>query len=168
MARFFAFSRSRAPERQKFELQGNHFELTTTSLSGKNSGQRLFWLLLQYEGLILRYTESWTASFHLWNRNRLHLCPLYHRHHLINLLSCYLNISTIVRHDSLLLSEQSVLDTKSAISNHLFCLESSQTMAAAISDNDNMLDGLNGEEPSEVEVAAETNRRNEMPSSIAT
>ncbi|RLL97594.1 hypothetical protein CFD26_105157 [Aspergillus turcosus] len=34
--------------------------------------------------------------------------------------------------------------------------------------NDNMLDGLNGEEPSEVEVAAETNRRNEMPSSIAT
>ncbi|KAG2026369.1 hypothetical protein GB937_001879 [Aspergillus fischeri] len=42
-------------------------------------------------------------------------------------------------------------------------------MAAVISDNDNTLDGTNGEEdPSELEVAAETNRRNEMSSSIAT
>ncbi|GAQ08816.1 hypothetical protein ALT_6137 [Aspergillus lentulus] len=38
-----------------------------------------------------------------------------------------------------------------------------------VSDNDNTLDGTNGEEdPSEREVAAETNRRNEMSSSIAT
>lgn len=42
-------------------------------------------------------------------------------------------------------------------------------MAAVVSDNDNTLDGTNGEEdPSEREVAAETNRRNEMSSSIAT
>jgi hypothetical protein len=42
-------------------------------------------------------------------------------------------------------------------------------MAAVISDNDNTLDETNGEEdPSELEVAAETDHRNEMSSSIAT
>jgi hypothetical protein len=42
-------------------------------------------------------------------------------------------------------------------------------MAAVISDNDNTLDGTNGEEePTGLEVAAETNRKNEMRSSIAT
>lgn len=41
-------------------------------------------------------------------------------------------------------------------------------MAAVISDNDNILDGTNGEEgPSKSEVVAETIRRNEMSSSVS-